>query len=51
MADLFNLLIGVALGFNLLALGTSRLPLLVRAVAVQGVLLGLAIWRRRVARR
>lgn len=42
MADLFNLLIGVALGFNLLALGTSRLPLLIRAVAVQGVLLGLA---------
>lgn len=42
MTDLFNALIGMALGFNLLALGTSRLPLLIRAVAVQGVLLGLA---------
>lgn len=42
MTDLFNALVGVALGVNLLALGTSRLPLLIRAVAVQGVLLGLA---------
>ncbi len=41
MNDTLNLLIGLAMGFNLLALGTSRLPVLIRAVAVQGVLLGL----------
>lgn len=41
MNDAVNLLIGLAMGFNLLALGTSRLPVLIRAVAVQGVLLGL----------
>jgi hydrogenase-4 component E len=41
MNDALNLLIGLAMGFNLLALGTSRLPVLIRAVAVQGVLLGL----------
>ena len=35
-----NLLIGLAMGLNLLALGSSRLPSLIRAVAVQGVLLG-----------
>jgi hydrogenase-4 component E len=36
-----NLLIGLAMGLNLLALGSSRLPSLIRAVALQGVLLGL----------
>jgi hydrogenase-4 component E len=35
-----NLLIGLAMGLNLLALGSSRLPSLIRAVAVQGVVLG-----------
>lgn len=41
MNDFFNLLIGLAIGVNLLALGTSHLPVLIRAVAIQGVLLGL----------
>jgi hydrogenase-4 component E len=35
------LLIGIAIGLNLLALGTSRLPMLIRAVSMQGVVLGL----------
>jgi len=35
-----NLLIGLAMGLNLLALGSSRLPSLIRAVALQGVVLG-----------
>jgi len=35
-----NLLIGLAMGLNLLALGSSRLPSLIRAVAVQGMVLG-----------
>lgn len=35
-----NLLIGLAMGLNLLALGSSRLPTLIRAMSVQGVLLG-----------
>lgn len=35
-----NLLVGLAMGLNLLALGTSRLPSLIRAVALQGVVLG-----------
>jgi hydrogenase-4 component E len=35
-----NLLIGVAMGLNLLALGSSRLPSVIRAVAVQGMVLG-----------
>ena len=41
MNDTLSLLIGLAMGLNLLALGTSRLPVLIRAVAAQGVLLGL----------
>ena len=41
MNDSLNLLIGLAMGLNLLALGTSRLPVLIRAVGAQGVLLGL----------
>ena len=35
-----NLLIGLAMGLNLLALGTSRLPVLIRAMSAQGVILG-----------
>jgi hydrogenase-4 component E len=35
-----NLLIGLAMGLNLIALGSSRLPSLIRAVSVQGMLLG-----------
>ena len=41
MSGLLNLLIGLAMGLNLLALGSSRLPSLIRAVAVQGILLSL----------
>jgi hydrogenase-4 component E len=36
-----NLLIGVAMGLNLVALGSNRLPSVVRAMAMQGVVLGL----------
>jgi hypothetical protein len=36
-----NLLIGLAMGLNLLALGSNRLPSLIRAMSVQGMLLGL----------
>jgi hydrogenase-4 component E len=36
-----NLLIGLAMGLNLVALGTSRLPALIRAMSVQGVILGM----------
>jgi hydrogenase-4 component E len=35
-----NLLIGLAMGLNLLALGSSRLPSLIRAVSLQGMVLG-----------
>jgi len=35
-----NLLIGLAMGLNLLALGSSRLPALITAVSVQGMVLG-----------
>lgn len=35
-----NLLIGLAMGLNLMALGTSRLPVLVRTMSAQGVILG-----------
>jgi hydrogenase-4 component E len=38
--DTLNLLIGLAMGLNLVALGTSRLPSLIRVVAFQGVVLG-----------
>jgi hydrogenase-4 component E len=37
----FNLLIGLAMGLNLLALGSSRLPSLISTVSLQGVMLGL----------
>jgi hydrogenase-4 component E len=41
MSEAANLLIGLAMGLNLLALGSSRLPSVIRAVAVQGMALGL----------
>jgi hydrogenase-4 component E len=41
MTGLLNVLVGVVMGLNLLALAGGRLPLLIRTVAVQGVLLGL----------
>lgn len=40
MSDYLNLLIGLAMGLNLLALGTHRLPSLIRAVSFQGMVLG-----------
>jgi len=36
-----NLLIGIAMGLNLLALASSRLPSVIRAAAVQGMVLGI----------
>ncbi len=36
-----NLLVGLAIGLNLLALGSSRLPSVIGAVAVQGMAIGL----------
>lgn len=41
MTSTMNLLVGLAMGLNLLALGSSRIPSLIRLVAVQGVALGL----------
>ena len=35
-----NVLIGLAIGLNLVALGSSRLPMLIRSMSAQGVLLG-----------
>lgn len=35
-----NLLIGLAMGLNLIALGSSRLPSLIRAMSMQGMILG-----------
>jgi hydrogenase-4 component E len=35
-----NLLIGLAMGLNLLALGSSRLPALIRSMSMQGMILG-----------
>jgi len=40
MSGPLNLLIGLAMGLNLVALGSSRLPSLIRAMSLQGVLLG-----------
>jgi len=39
---MLNLLIGLAMGLNLLALGSSRLPSLINAVSLQGMVLGVA---------
>jgi hydrogenase-4 component E len=41
MSGTLNLLIGLAMGLNLLALGSSRLPSLIRTMSLQGSLLGL----------
>jgi hydrogenase-4 component E len=41
MTSSLNLLVGLVMGVNLLALGSSRVPSLIRAVAVQGVILGI----------
>jgi hydrogenase-4 component E len=41
MNDTLNLLVGLAMGLNLLALGSSRLPSIIGAAAVQGMVLGL----------
>ncbi len=40
MTATINLLVGLAMGLNLLALGSSRLPSVIRAMALQGMLLG-----------
>ena len=40
MNDFLNLLIGLAMGLNLVALGTSGLPSLIRVAAMQGMVLG-----------
>ena len=41
MSGTMNLLIGLAMGFNLIALASSRLPSVIRAAAFQGMILGL----------
>lgn len=41
MNSSLNLMIGLAMGLNLVALGSSRLPGVIRAVAIQGMVLGL----------
>ena len=40
MNEILNLLVGLAMGLNLVALGSGRLSTLIRTVAVQGVVLG-----------
>jgi hydrogenase-4 component E len=40
MSGALNLLIGLAMGLSLLALGSSRLPSVIRAAALQGMVLG-----------
>ena len=40
MSGTLNLLIGLTMGLNLMALGSSRIPSLIRAMSVQGVVLG-----------
>ena len=41
MTGTLNLLIGLAMGLNLMALGSSRMPSLIRAMSVQGMVLGI----------
>ena len=41
MTNALNLFIGLAMGLNLLALASSRLPSVIRAAAVQGMVLGI----------
>ena len=40
MNGTLNLVIGLAMGLNLLAVGSSRLPSVIRAMSLQGVVLG-----------
>jgi hydrogenase-4 component E len=40
MSPTLNLLIGLAMGLNLMALGSGRLPAVIRSVSVQGMALG-----------
>jgi len=40
MTGTLNLLIGLAMGFSLVALASSRLPSVIRAAALQGIVLG-----------
>jgi hydrogenase-4 component E len=40
MNDFLNLLIGLVIGLNLLALGSARLPSLISAISAQGIVLG-----------
>ncbi|PTY07435.1 hydrogenase [Opitutaceae bacterium EW11] len=40
MNNTLNLLIGLAMGLNLMALGSGRLPSVIRTVAIQGMVLG-----------
>ena len=40
MSGAMNLLIGLAMGFSLVALASSRLPSVIRAAAFQGMILG-----------
>jgi hydrogenase-4 component E len=40
MSHTVNLLVGLAMGLNLVALGSSRLPSIIRAAALQGMILG-----------
>lgn len=41
MTSALNLFIGLAMGLNLLALASSRLPSVIRAAALQGMILGI----------
>lgn len=41
MIDALNLLTGLAMGLNLVALGSGRLPVIIRAMSLQGVVLGI----------
>lgn len=40
MSGFLNVFLGLAMGLNLLALGSSRLPSIIRAAALQGMILG-----------
>ena len=41
MTNTLNFFIGLAMGLNLLALASSRLPSVIRAAALQGMVLGI----------
>ena len=40
MNELLNLVVGLSMGLNLLAVGSSRLPMLIRTMSLQGMILG-----------